>query len=347
MWNLIGWIIWGILTLLGIWGIFINRRHVKSGGDFNFPGGMTIFFGWIVIFSFLVFDWNKLHLIWTFPITLLSVPFLVTQKIPFVSRVFILLTKAFWTMALLGVPLSSRQEEEIEEKEESGEEDDNPFMEKDRLGRYKRIRALGRELTDHMMEHVPKFATMKAAKDLGMVGPKGILVFDSEEEASFLMDRCFYDIQWDGKNLVDHFKESQDFQNLTQEEQAIVEGMTTAYYSLFEVLHVDSSQGILELSDLLDEGTYTITDINSSHTAQVGYLLAGRIKEVEGIYMTTGALCPFNVEHKANLLSGLEPKKIRGRKKVKKKPRSEYSAYFFKKYRRMEEIQFMSVDEME
>ena len=219
--------------------------------------------------------------------------------------------------------------------------------EKDRLGRYKRIREVGRELTNQMMEHVPKFATMKAAKDLGLIGPKGILVFGSEEEAPFLMDRCFYDVQWGGKNLIDHFKESRDFQNLTQEEQAIVEGMTTAYYSLFEVLHVDPSQGILELSDLLDEGTYTITDINSSRTAQVGYLLAGRIKEVEGIYMTTGALCPFNIEHKANLLAGLEPKKIRGRKKTKKKPRSEYSAYFFRKYRRMEEIRFMSVDEIE
>jgi hypothetical protein len=54
--------------------------------------------------------------------------------------------------------------------------------------------------------------------------------------------------------------------------------------------------------------------------------------------MTTGAICPFNIEHKDNLLGGLEPKKIRGKRKAKKKPRSDYSAYFFRKYRRMEEI---------
>lgn len=312
---------------------------------------MTVFFGWICIVLFLVFDWNKLHIAWAFPIASLSVSFLVTRKVPFVSRVAILITKAFWTIALIGIPLNSRREEEIEDGEEDRyadeHEEESSIIEKNRLGKYREIREVGRELTNQMMKHVPKFATMKAAKDLGLIGPKGILVFDSEEEVPFLMDRCFYDIQWDGKNLIDHFRESQNFQNLTQEEQAIIEGMETAYYSLFEVLHVDPSQSILELRDLLGEETYTITDINANRTAQVGYLLAGRIKEVEGIYMTTGALCPFNAEHKANLLGGLEPKKIRGRKKAKKRLRSEYSAYFFRKYRRMEEIRFMSVNEME
>ena len=357
MWDIIGWVIWGILTFLGIWGIFVNRRHVKSGRDFNFTGGMVIVFEWIFIVLFLVFDWNKLHIVWSIPITIFSVPFLVTQKIPFLSHIFIWITRVFWATALMGAPARTYQERQIEDREEEMEEEDNEeedneeeeyhVVEQSRLDRYKRIRALGRELTNQMMEHIPRFVTMQAAKSLDLVGPKGVLVFDSEAEATYLMDRCFYDIKWDGKNLIDHFRESPDYQRLTKEEQAIVEGMTTAYYSLFEVLRVDPSQGALEVRDLLGESTYTIIDINSSRTATTGYLLAGRIKQVEGIYMTTGAICPFYVEHKANLLAGLEPKRIRGRRKAKRIQRSDYSAYFFKKHRRIKEIQFMSMEEME
>ena len=333
MWDIIGWVIWGILTFLGIWGIFVNRRHVKSGRDFNFTGGMVIVFEWIFIVLFLVFDWSKLHIVWSFPITIFSVPFLVTQKIPFLSPIFIWITRVFWETALMGAPARTYQERQAEDREEGSEEEnieeegeeeseeeEYHVVEQSRLDRYKMIRALGRELTNQMMKHIPRFITMQAAKSLDIVGPKGVLVFD---------------------------RESPDYQRLTKEEQAIVEGMTTAYYSLFEVLRVDPSQGALEVRDLLGEETYTIIDINSSRTATTGYLLAGRIKQVEGIYMTTGAICPFYVEHKANLLAGLEPKRIRGRRKAKRIQRSDYSAYFFKKHRRIKEIQFMSMEEME
>ena len=159
----------------------------------------------------------------------------------------------------------------------------------------------------------------------------------------------FYDIFWDGKNLISHFIESDDYKQLTEEEQAIVQVMTTAYYSLFEVANVNPSESTLELKDLLGERTYTITDLNLSRTAHPGYLLAARIYQTEGLFMTTGAVCPFEVEQKQNLIDGLESRKISAgkKKKTKRLQRSDYSAYFFKQYKRTEGIKFMTVDELE
>lgn len=343
MWKIIGWAIWGIVALLSLWGVFNNRNKIKSGHNFNFATGMVIFFMWIIAVLFLVFDWNKIHILWLLTVMLFPIPFLVLEKIPLLSPFFIFTTEIFWSIALIGINIEPSEENENEE--ESDEENLN--MEQDPLERYKRIREVGRSLTEKMMKHIPKFATMKAAKDLNLVGPKGFLVFDSESETSFLIDRCFHDIQWDGKNLIDHFLESEDYKKITEEEQAIVQGMATAYYSLFEIIDVNPSEGTLELYDLLDSKTYTITDINSSRTTSKRYILAGRIQQIEGMYMTTGTICPFLTEHKQNLLDGLEQKRVSGRRKPKKIQRSDYSAYFFKKYKRTEEIRFMTVDEME
>ena len=154
---------------------------------------------------------------------------------------------------------------------------------------------------------------------------------------------------WEGKNLIRHFIESDDYQQLTEEEQAIVQGMTTGYYSLFEILDVNPSKATLELKDVLGQETYTIIDVNLSLTAQEDYLLAGRIRQIEGIYMTTGVACPFHAEQKEVLLDGLKPKKtsVKKGKKTQRLRRSDYSAYFFKQYKRIGGIEFRTLDELE
>ena len=355
MWQTIGWIIWGILALLAVWGVFINRKQVKSGQDFNFSGGMVILFVWIIAVLFLVFGWNKLHILWVLPIALFSVPFFITEKIPAISSLTIFLTKVFGGGVLVGIEIEPFEEEEEgedwEDENDEVEEDNekSQIIEQNSLERYKRIRKVGRNLTGQMMKHAPKFAITKTASDLNLRGPKGILVFDEESDTPFMMDRCFYDIFWDGKNLISHFIESDDYKQLTEEEQAIVQAMTTAYYSLFEITNVNPSESTLELKDLLSQETYTITDLNLSRTAHTEYLLAARIHQPEGIFMTTGAVCPFEVEQRQNLLDGLEPRKISvgKKKKTKRLQRSDYSAYFFKQYKRIEGIKVMTVDEME
>ena len=220
----------------------------------------------------------------------------------------------------------------------------------DRIEKYKRIRSVAQQLTDRLQKHLPKFALLRAAKDLGLMGPKGILTFDVESETSFFIDRSFFDIYWEGKNLIGHFIESEDYEQLTAEEQLVVQGMTQTYYSLFENVEVNRYDATLKLVDLLGEETFTITDINMSQTALEGYLQATRITKKGDFYMTTGASCPFAPNQKEILLEGLRkrPKRVGKKRKSPQilKP-SDYSAYFFRQYKRISKIRFSSVEDIE
>ena len=135
------------------------------------------------------------------------------------------------------------------------------------LEKYKRIREMGRELTEQIMDHMSRFVLTRAASDLNLWGRRNTLVFDSEEDTHFLMDRCFYDIYWEGKNLIGHYMESDAYEQLGEEERTVVQGMTNAYYSLFEILNAASREARLELDDLLGERTYTLMDVNLSVSA--------------------------------------------------------------------------------
>ena len=217
------------------------------------------------------------------------------------------------------------------------------------LERYERIRKTSRRLTSQMMQHVPKHALTRTSKELNLMH-RGVIVFDSEEDTNFLMDRCFYDIQWRGKTLIEHFIDSDDYTELTEEQKAIVQGMTTAYYSLFEILRVNPSNSTMDVDDLLGDRTYRLTDLNLSRTAREGYLLATRIvKQGEGIYLMTGATCPFSGEQRQVLLDGIKPRKTllrrgKNRRQTRKLQRSDYSAHFFKEYKRIGEIEFSTKD---
>ena len=328
MWQIIGWIIWGIVTLLGIFGIRDCRKSARSEQGLDAMSGMITLGLWIISILFLVFGWNKLHIIWAAPVALLVIPRIIGRDIPLLSPLLLYATGGFLTATLVGIKkinIPDMDEDADDEDDEEIEAQDAEIM---RVEKYKRIRDIARDLTGEIMEHAPKFVLKRSAKDLNMMGRKGIFVFDSEDETNFLMDRCFYDIYWQGRNLVGHFIESEDYRELLEEEKAVVQGMTTTYYSFFEIADVDISDATIELKDLLGDKSYTITDLSMCITAQEGYLLATRIKQVEGIYMMTGAACPFEAEQRDILLEGLTPGKAAARRlcciktsSVKNRPR--------------------------
>ena len=361
MWQIIGWVIWILVALLAVWSALSWRVRAKFGEKLDGEAYVITPSLWIISILFLIFDWHKLHLLWIVPIAFIATPFL--KKIPIVSPLILFATGMFRKVVLVGVKPAefdpSEREGSDENREEREEEDievevevevgrvtEVPIEKQDLLGRYMRIREVGRNLTGQMMKHAPRFVITKTAGDLNLRGPRGVLVFDDESDTPFMMDRCFFDIYWEGKNLVGHFMESDDYGQLTEEEQIIVQGMATAYYSFFEVLDINPSDSTIELDDLLGERTYTIRDVNLSRSAHIGYLLAARINQVEGIYLTTGAACPFEAKQKQILLDGLEPRKITvGRKKkTKRLQRSDYSAYFFKKFKQIGEIKFLTIE---
>jgi hypothetical protein len=79
MLQIIGWIVWGIVTFLAIaltrgW---VRRSYSRQGKAYQMATWVQTFFLWVIVILFLVFEWNKLHLIWIAPILFFSAQVLV------------------------------------------------------------------------------------------------------------------------------------------------------------------------------------------------------------------------------------------------------------------------------
>ena len=119
MWQIIGWIIWSVTTLLAITGIVKCRKTGRSENGFDGITGILTFSLWLISILFLVFDWNKLHILWTAPIVLLLIPYLMRKEIPIVSPTILTTTAIFLTIILAGIKanLPGSNDEEDEESE--------------------------------------------------------------------------------------------------------------------------------------------------------------------------------------------------------------------------------------
>ena len=71
------------------------------------------------------------------------------------------------------------------------------------ITRYKHLRAVGRNLNHKLVKRLSKDDLDKAGKKLGIL-QSGVLVFNSEDESSVLMDYCLYDVRRNGRNAVEH-----------------------------------------------------------------------------------------------------------------------------------------------
>ena len=103
MWHMIGWIAWGIIVFLAVsfaWGC---RSYAKSGHGFQWATGVQTFFWWVISILFLVFGWNKLHILWIAPIAFFSARFLALGNIPILSPVVLFLSKLFLNIILVGI----------------------------------------------------------------------------------------------------------------------------------------------------------------------------------------------------------------------------------------------------
>ncbi len=208
---------------------------------------------------------------------------------------------------------------------------------------YERLRRRETDLTLEIVKDVPRPVILRAAREMGMLGQGNVSLLESDEEMGNLMDRCLYDISWDGATLLERFIASRAA-HLGVEDRATLASMADSYYSLFEITGVEPRSDAVHLSDLLGDRSCALIDINLSDTVLPGLLLATRVISIEGLCMTTGASCAFEPDHRTTLISGLTPKgpaqtkKKRQGKKPRPRQRSDYSAYFFRKHRQLSHI---------
>lgn len=154
------------------------------------------------------------------------------------------------------------------------------------LGRYRQLRATMRDLHTELMHTLPKGMFTECGRKLGcLVG--GTLVFETEDEASVLMDYCLYD-GWSGQhNAVTRFVANRPYAAGT-DQALLLDAMLRARYSLFQVESVAEGLGV-NCRDILRGDGGTIVDEGLGNTAAPGVIVAGRLVVLPELSMTTGA----------------------------------------------------------
>lgn len=171
------------------------------------------------------------------------------------------------------------------------------------LRRYRQLRAMMRDLHTELMHTLPKGMFTECGRKLGLL-VDGTLVFDSEDEASVLMDYCLYD-GWSGQhNAVTRFRAKQPYAAGT-DQALLLDAMSRARYSLFQVERVADGVGV-NCRDILRGDGGTIVDEGLGNTAVPGVVVAGRLVVLPELSMTTGAALAVDADTLEDIQSMLE-----------------------------------------
>ena len=145
-------------------------------------------------------------------------------------------------------------------------------------------------LNERLIKLLPKDALTCTGDRLGML-QCGVLMFETEDETSVLMDQCLHTYRWNGKTCFEHLLQKNP-PDLTPDEVSVLEASRHARFSLYEVSSVKPGYGVT-MEDLLRRDSFFLMDVGFSETGSIGSTLACRIiKPVPDFSMSTGAALP-------------------------------------------------------
>lgn len=153
------------------------------------------------------------------------------------------------------------------------------------LEEYRKLRLRQRDLSTQMTDELLRDELERAAKDLGMLSPEGVVVFDAETDIGLLMDYALFEIKRHGESIVRHFMRK----NLPvdEEQRLIYRSIENAFVSVFHVEAIES--GVLFLRDLVvPERKPLLTDFGLASTASPGIILYTRLLPFPRFAMTSG-----------------------------------------------------------
>lgn len=158
--------------------------------------------------------------------------------------------------------------------------------------RYKVLRRAGMALNNKLVENLPPNVFDEGGRALGLLKKK-VLVLDTEDESSVLMDYCLFDVRHNGVNTIARYLEASP-PVPGSDESIIAESLRHARYSLFAIEAIERGVGV-HARDLLRGDLLFVVDIGLSSTAITGFVMATRIIAPEVIAITTGASLPVGV----------------------------------------------------
>jgi hypothetical protein len=167
------------------------------------------------------------------------------------------------------------------------------------LSKYKHLRRIGMDLMSAITKSLPKELILQAARDLRLLDKKGVIVCDTEDEMSFIMDRAIHDIPWPEQRFIEIYHQ-REAAKLSLDQQENLKAHIQPVFSLYEVSKASRGRGVW-LLDLFRSQEFFLMDTGLGTTAEEGWLLASRIIHLNGIYFTSGVSTPFGPEHKKRL----------------------------------------------
>jgi len=153
--------------------------------------------------------------------------------------------------------------------------------------KYKLYRKVGKELNHKIMKIcLDRDGLMKSARFLG-IAHEDILVFNTEDETSVLMDFALNDYPVGNKNTIEIYREKTGWQNEVEKE--ILDALLSSYTSLFKIVSILEAENTLYLRDLLNKkDNIKLIDIALSKTAAPGLLLFIRLVSLKDFHTTSG-----------------------------------------------------------
>ena len=161
------------------------------------------------------------------------------------------------------------------------------------VDRYKKLRAVNRDLHSAILNYLPKKVLKKCAQKLG-ISNSGTFVLQEEHELDVLIDYCIYDYHEDGENAVSRYAKD-NTPTPGSDEHAVLKAMLESYHSLIQAESIVKNVGIWA-HDLLNNRRFLLIDIGFSKTIEKDYVFAARIIPFEDFVMTSGAALPVDAE---------------------------------------------------
>lgn len=160
------------------------------------------------------------------------------------------------------------------------------------VSHYKRLRAVGLDLSNKLVGRLSKDALDEGGRKLGMIRG-GALLCAAESDLSVLMDYCIYDVRRNGRNAVEQYliESPPDPESVEME---CLRARQHATYSIFLVESVIRGVGVT-VRDVFSKETFLVVDMGFSQTGVPGALFASRLLFHEGFAMTSGAAIPIAV----------------------------------------------------
>lgn len=158
------------------------------------------------------------------------------------------------------------------------------------VGQYRRLRAAALDLNYRIAQTIPQRAYREIGDAIG-IRHNGVLVFETEDMKSVVMDCCVFDWLENGKNHVRHFAESH-VAGLGPEESSVLAAYLQAQYRILVVESLVPDAGV-HCRDILNKERLFLMDVAFSRSLTVGNTIATRTVPFGDYWITTGAALPI------------------------------------------------------